>query len=144
MLLLPIGSGSCYVRTDFRSWRYPIHRRWIWHCKTGSTIISQAFEAFGIGRVAYDHRVELINFETSGFVEVDIPCAKQFSHLHISKAVLEVNIIVSFSKLKTHELTFYIEAVKNFFGIILQKTLKQAHFLELMVQYFYLNLNPHY
>jgi uncharacterized protein (DUF362 family)/NAD-dependent dihydropyrimidine dehydrogenase PreA subunit len=98
--------------------------------KPGSTTTSQAFKASGIEGVASDHGVELINFETSGFVEVDVPGAKQFSHLHISKAVLEADVIISLPKLKTHELTLYTGAVKNFFGTIPQKTRKQAHFLE--------------
>jgi uncharacterized protein (DUF362 family)/NAD-dependent dihydropyrimidine dehydrogenase PreA subunit len=98
--------------------------------KPGSTTTSQAFKASGIEKVASDYGVELLNFETSGFVEVDVPGAKQFSHLHISKAVLEADVIISLPKLKTHELTLYTGAVKNFFGITPQKTRKQAHFLE--------------
>ncbi len=98
--------------------------------KPGSTTTSQAFKASGIEKVASDHGVELLNFETSGFVEVDVPGTKQFSHLHISKAVLEADVIISLPKLKTHELTLYTGAVKNFFGTTPQKTRKQAHFLE--------------
>lgn len=98
--------------------------------KPGSTTTSQALKASGIEGVASDHGVELINFETSGFVEVDVPGARQFSHLHISKAVLEADVVISLPKLKTHELTLYTGAVKNFFGTIPQKTRKQMHSLE--------------
>jgi uncharacterized protein (DUF362 family)/NAD-dependent dihydropyrimidine dehydrogenase PreA subunit len=98
--------------------------------KPGSTTTAQAFKASGIEGVASDNGVELINFETSGFVEVEVPGARQFSHLHISKAVLEADVIISLPKLKTHELTLYTGAVKNFFGTVPQKTRKQAHFLE--------------
>ncbi len=98
--------------------------------KPGSTTTSQALKVSGIESVASDHGVELINFETSGFVEVDVPGARQFSHLYISKAVLEADIVISLPKLKTHELTLYTGAVKNFFGAVPQKTRKQAHFLE--------------
>jgi uncharacterized protein (DUF362 family) len=95
-----------------------------------STTTSRAFKASGIENVAFSCGVELINFETYGYTEVDIPGAKQFSRLHISKAVLEANVIISLPKLKTHELTLYTGAVKNFFGTIPQKNRKQAHFLE--------------
>ena len=74
--------------------------------KPGSTTTSQAFKASGIEKVASDYGVELLNFETSGFVEVDVPGAKQFSHLHISKAVLEADVIISLPKLKTHGIFF--------------------------------------
>ncbi len=98
--------------------------------KPGSTTTSQAFKASGIEGVATAYGVELINFETSGFVNVDVPGARQFSHLYISKAVLEADVIISLPKLKTHELTLYTGAVKNFFGTVPQKNRKQAHFLE--------------
>jgi len=87
-------------------------------------------KASGIEDVASKHGIELINFETYGYVEVDVPGSKQFSRLHVSKAVLEADIIISLPKLKTHELTLYTGAVKNFFGIIPQKNRKQAHSLE--------------
>ncbi|MGB9939715.1 DUF362 domain-containing protein [Methanosarcina sp.] len=98
--------------------------------KPGSTTTAQALKASGIESVASAYGVELINFETSDFVEVDIPGARQFSHMHISRAVLEADVVISLPKLKTHELTLYTGAVKNFFGTIPQKNRKQAHFLE--------------
>jgi len=98
--------------------------------KPGSTTTSQALKVSGIEGVASNHGVELINFETSDFVEVDVPGSRQFSRLHISKAVLEADVIISLPKLKTHELTLYTGAVKNFFGTVPPKTRKQAHFLE--------------
>ncbi len=98
--------------------------------KPGSTTTSQAFKASGIENAASGCGAELINFETSGFVEVDVPGARQFSRLHISRAVLEADVIISLPKLKTHELTLYTGAVKNFFGTVPQKNRKQAHFLE--------------
>ncbi|HEY3360813.1 MAG TPA: DUF362 domain-containing protein [Methanosarcina sp.] len=98
--------------------------------KPGSTSTSQAFKASGIEDAASSCGVELINFETSGYVEVDIPNASQFSHLHIAKAVLDADVIISLPKLKTHELTLYTGAIKNLFGTIPQKNRKQIHSLE--------------
>ncbi|WP_440945542.1 DUF362 domain-containing protein [Methanosarcina sp. T3] len=96
----------------------------------GATSTSQAFKVSGVEDVASSCGAELINFETSGYVEVDVPNSRQFSRLHISKAVLDADVIISLPKLKTHELTLYTGAVKNFFGTIPQKTRKQAHALE--------------
>lgn len=98
--------------------------------KPGSTTTSQAFKVSGIENIASGCGAKLINFETYGYAEVDVPGARQFPCLHISKAVLEADVIISLPKLKTHELTLYTGAVKNFFGAIPQKNRKQAHFLE--------------
>lgn len=98
--------------------------------RPGATSTSQALKVSGIEGVASSCGVDLINFETSGYVEVDVPNSKQFSRLHIAKAVLDADVIISLPKLKTHELTLYTGAVKNFFGTIPQKTRKQAHALE--------------
>lgn len=95
-----------------------------------STATAEALRMSGIEEAALNHGAELINFETSGFVEVDVPDGKQFSRLHIAKAVLDADIIISLPKLKTHELTLYTGAVKNFFGAIPRKDRKAAHFLE--------------
>ncbi len=95
-----------------------------------STTTAEAFRVAGIEAAALSFGAELINFETRGFAEVDVPGARQFSRLYISKAVLEADVIISLPKLKTHELTLYTGAVKNFFGTVPRKIRKQAHFLE--------------
>ncbi len=95
-----------------------------------STATAEALKVSGIEAAVSSCGAELINLETSGFVEVDVPGARQFSRLYISKAVLEADVIISLPKLKTHELTLYTGAVKNFFGTVPRKIRKQAHFLE--------------
>lgn len=97
---------------------------------SGATSTSKALKASGIEQIASAAKVEIINFETSGYVEVKIPNAKQFSHLHLAKSIAEADVIISLPKLKTHELTLYTGAVKNFFGVIPQKTRKEIHYLE--------------
>jgi len=98
--------------------------------KPGSTTTSEAFRVSGIETVASACGAELINFETSGYTEISVPGARRFPSLYIAKAVLEADIIISLPKLKTHELTLYTGAVKNFFGTVPQKIRKQAHALE--------------
>jgi uncharacterized protein (DUF362 family)/Pyruvate/2-oxoacid:ferredoxin oxidoreductase delta subunit len=98
--------------------------------RPGSTNTSQALKISGIQDTASVCGAELINFETYGYVEVNVPDARQFPSLYISKAILEADVIISLPKLKTHELTLYTGAVKNFFGTIPQKYRKQAHSLE--------------
>ncbi|KKH50903.1 DUF362 domain-containing protein [Methanosarcina sp. 1.H.A.2.2] len=98
--------------------------------KPGSTTTTEAFRASGIEGAAYAVGAELINFETSGYTEVSVPNARHFPRLYVAKAVLEADVVISLPKLKTHELTLYTGAVKNFFGAVPQKIRKQAHALE--------------
>ena len=98
--------------------------------RPGSTSTSQALKVSGMEAVASRYEIELRNFETYGYSKVDIPGSRQFSSLYISRAVLEADVIISLPKLKTHELTLYTGAVKNFFGTLPQKYRKQAHALE--------------
>ncbi len=72
---------------------------------------------------------QVVNFETSGFTLVDVPDPFQFRKLYIANPVLEADIIISLPKLKTHELTYYTGAVKNFFGTLPLKCRKEIHLL---------------
>lgn len=93
------------------------------------TATAEAFKVSGIEEAALKAGAQVINFETEDFIEVNIPNAKEFSKLHIAKPVIDADIIISLPKLKTHELTLYTGAVKNFFGVIPRKERKAAHFL---------------
>lgn len=106
-----VGDGSGITRAD-------------------STATQRALKASGIEEITCEIGVELINFETLGFVEVEVPDARQFPKLHISKAILDADVVISLPKLKTHELTLYTGAVKNLFGVIPRKERKEAHYLE--------------
>ncbi|MDW7732202.1 MAG: DUF362 domain-containing protein [Methanolobus sp.] len=90
---------------------------------------TDAFRESGIEAVAKDCGAELINFQTAGFVEVDVPHASHFPRLFVSKAVLDADVVISIPKLKTHELTYYTGAVKNMFGTLPLKTRKEMHLL---------------
>lgn len=90
---------------------------------------AEALKISGIENAAQKCGAEIVNFETAGFVDVDVPDAKQFPRLYIAKPILEADVIISLPKLKTHELTYYTGAVKNFFGAVPLKIRKQAHLL---------------
>lgn len=90
---------------------------------------AEALKISGIEDAAQKCGAEIANFETAGFVEVDVPDAKQFLRLYIAKPILDADVIISLPKLKTHELMYYTGAVKNFFGAVPLKTRKQAHLL---------------
>ena len=90
---------------------------------------SKALKASGIEEAARKAGAEIVNFETAGFTLVDVPDPLQFRKLYIANPVLEADVVISLPKLKTHELTYYTGAVKNFFGTLPLKCRKEAHLL---------------
>jgi uncharacterized protein (DUF362 family)/NAD-dependent dihydropyrimidine dehydrogenase PreA subunit len=88
-----------------------------------------ALRASGIEEAARRVGARVVNFETAGFTLVDIPDPLQFQKLYIANPVLEADIVISLPKLKTHELTYYTGAVKNFFGVLPLKSRKEIHLL---------------
>ncbi len=90
---------------------------------------ADAFRISGVEEVAKKHDVELINFQTAGYVEIDVPKAMHFPKLHLSKAVMDADVIISLPKMKTHELTYYTGAVKNMFGALPLRSRKEMHLL---------------
>jgi len=90
---------------------------------------AKALKASGIEEAAQKAGAEVVNFETSGYTKVKVPDPLQFPELYLAKPVLEADVVISLPKLKTHELTYYTGAVKNFFGTLPLNSRKEAHFL---------------
>ncbi len=90
---------------------------------------SKALKVSGIEEAARKAGAEVVNFETAGFTLVDVPDPLQFDKLYVANPVLEADVVISLPKLKTHELTYYTGAVKNFFGVLPLKCRKEAHLL---------------
>ena len=90
---------------------------------------SKALKASGIEEAARQAGARVVNFETAGFTLVDIPDSLQFRKLYIANPVLEADVVISLPKLKTHELTYYTGAVKNFFGTLPLRCRKEIHLL---------------
>jgi len=90
---------------------------------------AKALKVSGIEEAAIRAGARVVNFETAGFTLVDVPDPLQFRKLYIANPVLEADIVISLPKLKTHELTYYTGAVKNFFGTLPLKCRKEIHLL---------------
>lgn len=95
--------------------------------KPGAT--AEALKVSGIEAAARKAGARVVNFETAGYEEIIVPDPLQFSKLYLAKPALEADVVISLPKLKTHELTYYTGAVKNFFGTLPLKTRKEAHLL---------------
>jgi uncharacterized protein (DUF362 family) len=61
--------------------------------------------------------VELLNLREKGFTEVEVDGAV-LDKVYIARALLEADVIVNLPKLKTHSLTLFTGAVKNFYGVV--------------------------
>ncbi|KKG10905.1 DUF362 domain-containing protein [Methanosarcina sp. 2.H.A.1B.4] len=90
---------------------------------------AKALKVSGIEEAARKAGAGVVNFETAGFTLVEVPEPLQFWKLYIANPVLEADVIISLPKLKTHELTYYTGAVKNFFGVLPLKCRKEIHLL---------------
>lgn len=90
---------------------------------------AEALKVSGIEKAALKAGARVVNFETSGFTLVEVPEPLQFRKLYVANPVLEADVVISLPKLKTHELTYYTGAVKNFFGVLPLRCRKEAHLL---------------
>ncbi len=77
----------------------------------------RSFELGGYKEMCQRLGVELLNLRERGFEEVSLNGGLLRS-VFIAKAVREAEVIVNLPKLKTHALTTFTGAIKNFYGVI--------------------------
>jgi len=75
------------------------------------------FGLSGYRRMCREMGVELINLKERGFQKVSLQ-GKKLAETLISPVVLESDQVINLAKLKTHSLTTFTGAIKNFYGII--------------------------
>lgn len=78
---------------------------------------SKSLELSGIKNACEEHGGKLINFESTGTYSIKFK-GKVLKSINIAKPAIDCDVLVSLPKLKTHALTKYTGAVKNFFGVI--------------------------
>ncbi|MGA7076411.1 MAG: DUF362 domain-containing protein [Halobacteriota archaeon] len=85
----------------------------------GSTAASYKalLEKTGIQEVVDNTGCQLVRFDEAK-LEVASQKAKTFKKLTLAKAVTEADVIIGLPKLKTHNLTYYTDAVKLLYGYI--------------------------
>lgn len=71
----------------------------------------------GMAEVAQDLNVPIARFESASR---EVPNVREgmYKHFEIAEAVLDSDVVVNISKLKTHGLTGYTGAIKNIFGCV--------------------------
>ncbi len=78
---------------------------------------SKSLELSGIKKACEEHGAKLVNFESTGTYSINVN-GRVLKTLNIAKPAIDCDVLVSLPKLKTHALTKYTGAVKNFFGVI--------------------------
>ncbi len=78
---------------------------------------SKSLELSGIKKACEKHGGKLINFESTGTYAVKVN-GRILKTINIAKPALDCDVLVSLPKMKTHALTKYTGAVKNFYGVI--------------------------
>jgi uncharacterized protein (DUF362 family)/Pyruvate/2-oxoacid:ferredoxin oxidoreductase delta subunit len=84
----------------------------------GKSPTAQALKLSGIERVARELGAEVVNFDTLGTIEVDVPGGVTFKRLHLARPIVEADVVISLPKLKTHAMALYTGAIKNMYGSI--------------------------
>ncbi|MCK5149246.1 DUF362 domain-containing protein [bacterium] len=87
--------------------------------------VKRCWENTGFLDVCQRHGVELINFEKSG---AEARTVNDITY-HISKAVLNADVVINLPKMKTHGFTLYTGAIKNLYGTL--PGLQKANFHKL-------------
>lgn len=78
---------------------------------------AQSLELSGIKKAAEEAGGKLVNFESTGMYDIQVN-GKILTSAKIAKPVIDCDVLVSLPKLKTHMMTKYTGAVKNFYGVI--------------------------
>ena len=74
-------------------------------------------EATGMSKVARELDVPLVRFEQD-VITLPRPAGRFYHSFEIARAVVEADLLVNISKLKTHALTAFTGGVKNVFGCV--------------------------
>ncbi len=88
-----------------------------------------SLEVSGIKSVCDQLKIRAVDFKDRGFKQVKVPKSAQMKKLWLAKDILDADVIISLPKMKTHVLTGYTGAVKNFFGCIPFGERMKAHVL---------------
>lgn len=90
---------------------------WVGDSSGAHGYTAQSLEMCGIKKVCEEYGVRLINFESTGTYPVKVN-GKVLTTINIAKPAIDCDVLVSLPKMKTHQLTKYTGAVKNFYGVI--------------------------
>lgn len=83
----------------------------------GMAPTKKSFTVSGIEQMANEEGFTIVNFDEVGPLQVENP--ENFTKdLFITKAVMDVDVVINLPKMKTHSMGVYTGAVKNLYGAI--------------------------
>ncbi|MCZ7395628.1 MAG: DUF362 domain-containing protein, partial [Candidatus Methanoperedens sp.] len=90
---------------------------WVGDSSGAYGFTAQSLELSGIKKACEDSGGRLINFESTGTYAVAVN-GRVLTTINVAKPAMDCDVLVSLPKMKTHMLTKYTGAVKNFYGVI--------------------------
>jgi uncharacterized protein (DUF362 family)/Pyruvate/2-oxoacid:ferredoxin oxidoreductase delta subunit len=90
---------------------------WVGDSSGAYGFTAQSLELSGIKKACEDSGGRLINFESTGTYPVKVN-GRVLTTINVAKPAMDCDVLVSLPKMKTHMLTKYTGAVKNFYGVI--------------------------
>lgn len=86
---------------------------WVGDSSGAYGFTAQSLEITGIKKATEDAGGRLINFESTGTYNVKVD-GNVLKNINVAKPALDCDVLVSLPKMKTHMMTKYTGAVKNF------------------------------
>ncbi len=90
---------------------------WVGDSSGAYGFTAKSLELSGIKKACEEYGGKLINFESTGAYSVNID-GQILKTANIARPAIDCDVLVSMPKMKTHQLTKYTGAVKNFYGVI--------------------------
>jgi len=85
-----------------------------------NTRMHDTLQATGISRICEEETCEIVSFERAGVEEIESsnPNNRRIPSLEITKAVFDLDALISVAKMKTHVQTVVSGAIKNLYGCV--------------------------
>ncbi len=89
----------------------------------------KVIESIGYKKIADELGIKIANLQKDGAATFLPKIGDRRAAIHISKTLLEADVVINLPKLKTHMLMLYTGAVKNMFGAVPGFNKSKLHFL---------------
>ena len=96
-------------------------------CSSCGQVTREMMEITGMERAAVDAGAEVVCFDESEQVEVEVPLGRLIKQIPVPRELLEADVVIDCPKLKTHFLDPVTGAIKNWVGAARQDTMHRLH-----------------
>ena len=96
-------------------------------CSSCGQVTREIMDTTGMARAAADAGAEVICFDESEQIEIDVPLGKLVKRIPVPRELLEADVVIDCPKFKTHFLDPVTAAIKNWVGAARQDTMHRLH-----------------